>query len=538
MLPFDDLFSRADESVLKHLLVPSASRLIALLDTKYATPSRLRPLIADFHTRAGMLFNAAYRPLLLDLLRPAEAQMLAELLGVSTTGNVFDRLKAVNFKAGAENTERLFGYFELVPPEVVTAEPVPSVAAIEPQYSLFPHQRRAVAQVQTALAAEPHRVLLHMPTGAGKTRTAMNVIAEHLRGREPGLVLWLAYSEELCEQAVQEFSGAWRILGNRGVSVYRYWGGHTLNLDEARDGIVVCGLPKIVAQGRRDIGFIGTLAGRASLLVLDEAHQAIAPTYKTILDALFHFGGTSALLGLTATPGRTWSDIEADAQLSAFFGRRKVMLEVEGYNNPVDYLISEGYLARPCFRPLLHTSGKALSPADIAKIEDAFDIPQDILDKLADDELRNLVILTEAGRLLAAHKRVLLFAASVRHSDLLAAVLKAQGYAAASLTGQTPATERARLLDEYKRRDDTPRILCNYGILTTGFDAPQTSAVLIARPTKSLILYSQMVGRAIRGTRAGGNAEADIVTMTDTNLPGFGEVAEAFTNWEDVWSNQ
>ena len=538
MLPFDDLFSRADESILKHLLVPSASRLIALLDTKYATPSRLRPLIADFHTRAGMLLHATYRNLLLDLLRPAEAQMLAELLGVSTTDNVFANLKAVKFKAGAENTERLFGYFELVPPEIIITEPVPGMAAIEPQYALFPHQRRAVAQVQHALAMEPRRVLLHMPTGAGKTRTAMNIIAEHLRGREPGLVLWLAYSEELCEQAVQEFSGAWRILGNREISVHRYWGSHSLNLADARDGIVVCGLPKIVAAGKQDIGFIGTLASRASLIIMDEAHQAIAHSYKIILDALFNFGGTSALLGLTATPGRTWSNVEADAQLSAFFGKRKVMLEVAGYDNPVDYLISEGYLAKPNFRPLLHTSGKALAPSDVAKISEAFDIPQDILDALADDEQRNLVILIEAGKLLAQHKRVLLFAASVRHSDLLAAVLKAQGYAAASLTGQTPATERVRLLEEYKRRDDIPRILCNYGILTTGFDAPQTSAVLIARPTKSLILYSQMIGRAIRGTRAGGNAEADIVTMTDTRLPGFGEVAEAFTNWEDVWRNE
>lgn len=78
-------------------------------------------------------------------------------------------------------------------------------------------------------------------------------------------------------------------------------------------------------------------------------------------------------------------------------------------------------------------------------------------------------------------------------------------------------------------------VLCNYGVLTTGFDAPATSAVLIARPTKSLVLYSQMVGRGIRGPLAGGNSDAEIVTVVDNNLPGFGSVASAFTNWEDVW---
>jgi superfamily II DNA or RNA helicase len=99
----------------------------------------------------------------------------------------------------------------------------------------------------------------------------------------------------------------------------------------------------------------------------------------------------------------------------------------------------------------------------------------------------------------------------------------------------TPKTERLRLIDEYKNEDAAPKILCNYGVLTTGFDAPQTSAAVIARPTRSLVLYSQMVGRAIRGPKAGGNTTAEIVTVVDSALPGFGNVAEAFKNWEDVW---
>ena len=75
----------------------------------------------------------------------------------------------------------------------------------------------------------------------------------------------------------------------------------------------------------------------------------------------------------------------------------------------------------------------------------------------------------------------------------------------------------------------------NFGVLTTGFDAPLTSATLIARPTKSLVLYSQMVGRAIRGKIAGGNDIAEIVTVVDTAMPGFGDLSTAFMNWEDVW---
>ncbi|NYT28022.1 MAG: hypothetical protein H0A76_09100 [Candidatus Thiodubiliella endoseptemdiera] len=81
-------------------------------------------------------------------------------------------------------------------------------------------------------------------------------------------------------------------------------------------------------------------------------------------------------------------------------------------------------------------------------------------------------------------------------------------------------------------------VICNYAILTTGFDAPKTSVAVIARPTTSLVLYSQMVGRAIRGVKAGGNKKAKIVTVVDKNLGGFGNIAKAFNNWDDVWENK
>jgi superfamily II DNA or RNA helicase len=95
---------------------------------------------------------------------------------------------------------------------------------------------------------------------------------------------------------------------------------------------------------------------------------------------------------------------------------------------------------------------------------------------------------------------------------------------------------RAHIISDFKGESEKSMVLCNYGVLTTGFDAPRTSCVIIARPTKSLVLYSQMVGRAIRGPQAGGNQKALIVTVNDPTLPGFGNVEAAFVNWEDVWT--
>ena len=80
--------------------------------------------------------------------------------------------------------------------------------------------------------------------------------------------------------------------------------------------------------------------------------------------------------------------------------------------------------------------------------------------------------------------------------------------------------------------------LFNFGVLTTGFDAPTTRGVVIARPTRSVVLYSQMVGRGLRGLRSGGNRNAWIYTVVDTSLPGFRSVADAFGNWEELWSQR
>ena len=146
--------------------------------------------------------------------------------------------------------------------------------------------------------------------------------------------------------------------------------------------------------------------------------------------------------------------------------------------------------------------------------------------------------MCKAEELLTRHRRVLLFATTVRHAMVLTTVLKARGHNAAVVTGTTPPDVRQRLIAEYSNDSPRPMLLCNYGVLTTGFDAPGTSAALIARPTKSLVLYSQMVGRAIRGPRVGGNAEAEIVTVVDANLPGFGSLAEAFTTGEYVLVNE
>lgn len=532
MITFDELLNRASDQLLQNLVGRDVVRLLAGLDPALARPDRLVEIAIGLRSPASMLLDQSLRNELLLLLPQSSAVILAQHLGLS--GDPYTALKSVTIRRGSARALDLLEFFG-VSDDSERVAPVPANELVTPRHGLFAHQRLAAGQVLRGLESDPHRVMLHMPTGSGKTRTAMSVVCSLMNQSEPSLVVWLAHSEELCEQAVEEFTNAWTSLGNRPVSVQRWWGPHVLEQPLLRDGIIVAGLSKAYSSARKSLADIGAMAGRVRLVVMDEAHQAIAPTYSLLLDVLTESGRPAPLLGLTATPGRTWNDIDEDQQLADFFHRRKVSLEVAGYNNPVQFLVDEGYLADTDFVQIEYTAEGELSPREIEELRYALDIPQNIVEALAADEQRNMLILSRTEAMCRNHNRIIVFAATKDHAVVLATVLRARGYWAYAVTGETPTHERARVIGSFKAASNGSRVIVNYGVLTTGFDAPQTSAAIIARPTKSLVLFSQMVGRATRGERAGGNKRAEVATVVDTRLPGFCNMAEAFDNWEDVW---
>jgi len=151
----------------------------------------------------------------------------------------------------------------------------------------------------------------------------MRIIIDYLLKQEPTFVIWLAYSEELCEQAIEEFSKNWKSLGNRTVNVYRFFGKYAMSLTEQTpyDGILVASLSKMYnadTKAGNDV-FLSTLADKTTLVVMDEAHQAIADTYSYVLDQLVEKHEDRSLLGLTATPGRTWNDPDTDKKTGRVF---------------------------------------------------------------------------------------------------------------------------------------------------------------------------------------------------------------------------
>lgn len=535
MVDFDKILERADDETLQKLVGNKATKLLNAIDPKYIRPTRLRKILLNLYNRAELLRSKETRRELLSLLRPSEAKELVEKFTTNSKAP-YDALYRIGFRKNSGNERLLFKFFDIEIEDKTNVDKEPTEKNVVPKYALFKHQRAAAKKVKKyVFQGHKRRVLLHMPTGSGKTRTTMNIISDFLRNNESTLVVWLAYSEELCEQAASEFEDSWEYLGNREINVFRFWGGHSLDIDSIQEGLIVSSLSKMYHTTNTGLYFLGQLGSKASLVVFDEAHQSIAPTFKHVINGLLVHSNETGLIGLSATPGRTWDDINADLELSQFFFKQKVTLKIEGYQNPVDFLVDQNYLANAEYKRIEVDSDIDLSVKEAEEIQTQLDIPNSILKKLAINEQRNLIILSKIKELIKRHNRILFFATNVEHSELIAKVLQATGIDAYSITSGTTKTNRNKWINQFKSETENAMVLCNYGVLTTGFDAPRTSAALIARPTKSLVLYSQMVGRAIRGTKAGGNETAEIMTVIDTSLPGFGNVADAFTNWEDVW---
>ncbi|WHY88588.1 DEAD/DEAH box helicase [Neobacillus novalis] len=545
MYKVKDIISRADEVTVEKILGKQLVLLVQKLDKQYVKTNELKKLIFHINEERKFLDNKKFREILIDLLRVEEIKLLAETLGYLNSKGINEYVFLKNKKIISKSEDELifYNFFDVKVPQFKNEFElqVGNQETIDPRYKLFPHQRRAVKELIEVLNKYPHRVLLHMPTGSGKTRTTMDLLCSYLRDNEHTVVIWLASTDELCNQAYIEFKKAWSYLGNRRINISGLWG-NTDNKEvyHLNDGFIVAGFQKLTQFLRTHDGLklLSKLASKISFIIVDEAHQSVAEKYQSVIEILFNSKHSTKLLGLSATPGRTWNDIEEDQKLADFYNSKKVTLSIENYNNPVEYLIDKEYIASVKYKNLIYSNiNNQLDQSIFYNLNSKKDYSKEVLSILGQDSERNIQIIEQVINLSQIHKRIIVFAPSVESSEVIATILKIKGFLANSITSNTELEVRRTVIDKFRRDSDEISIICNYGVLTTGFDSPNISAAVIARPTLSLVLYSQMVGRAIRGKKAGGNSVAEIVTVVDTELPGFRSVADSFYNWEDVWDD-
>lgn len=270
------------------------------------------------------------------------------------------------------------------------------------------------------------------------------------------------------------------------------------------------------------------------LVVFDEAHRSIAPTYTSVMQEV---GLTSLqkadepfLLGLTATPYRG-RDEQETARLAYRYGRRRLdwgafesddseavigELQDKGVLARADHKIIEGARERPRFSP-----GELSLPW----------LPRRVEDRIARNTERTKRIVEAYEKHVHPDWPTPVFATSVEHAQTLAALLELKGIRAQAVSGETSRQTRRRAVEEF--REGEIKALVNYGVFREGFDAPGTRAIIVARPVYGPNLYFQMIGRGLRGPKNGGNERCLVLDVQD-NIETF-DRALAFSQLDWLW---
>ncbi|WP_146087695.1 DEAD/DEAH box helicase [Thermomonospora echinospora] len=401
---------------------------------------------------------------------------------------------------------------------------------------LHDYQERMVERLAEVLRSRPPlRGMLSLPTGAGKTRVAVEAIIRTMRTlreeRSSTPILWIAQTEELCEQAVQTWQFVWRATGPaQRLTISRLWSGNEADP-------VTSGFHLVIATDAKLEKIIETDAyewlRNAQAVIVDEAHTSISSRYTQVLSAmgLTPHRTRCPLIGLTATAFRG-SEEESD-RLAARYGRNRLDYDRDGSSilgeNPYLTLQNLGVLAR-----VRHTELKGadlqLDAAERENLEKLRRLPASAEERLGRDTRRNQTLLRQVESL-PSDWPVLLFATSVNHARTMAALLNRKGISASSVSGDMDIGVRRHTIDRFKHGNI--RVLTNYGVLSQGFDAPATRAVIVARPTYSPNVYQQMIGRGLRGPRNGGKEECLIINVAD-NIAQYGEEL-AFRQFDYLW---
>jgi superfamily II DNA or RNA helicase len=419
-------------------------------------------------------------------------------------------------------------------------------------------QREVKLALLAALQEAGKRAIVTLPTGAGKTRVAVESIREWMTSRydiasrtvNGAAVLWLAHTEELCEQAYACFRQVWESSENTcPLLLVRFWGDFTADLAKHRSALqqllsrpsVVVSTPQRIVnilEGRVEGGeaVIEDLIHELGLVIVDEAHRAAAPSYGRILTALIPQDRSVSVAGLTATPYRSEyldKPEEGTQKLREVFGNLIEARTLGGHpRERLAKLQEMQILAKPVFETIqtptrIQTQDVLTAPEEPTE-EEAERIDQILADR-ADNNPRRLAILEHIVPIAREPANsILYFGPSVRDAECMTFLLRAEDIAANVVSGKTRDVTRRKIIAEFKQK--SIRVLCNCQVLTTGFDAPKVTHLVIARPTVSGVLYEQILGRGLRGLAFGGT-ETCVVLECEDNPYRKGESPDWAAGW-------
>ena len=385
---------------------------------------------------------------------------------------------------------------------------------------LYEHQEEAIRKLDAMDKRGSFRTLLVLPTGGGKTLTAAYWLLRNAVDQNKK-ILWLAHRHLLLEQAAEAFArNAYTdTMVNRTVFNYRIISGmHDKPVHiQKTDRILIASKDSMIRSLDK---LKNWLNGEEIYLVIDEAHHAVAKSYKKIIQYVADHTKSMKLLGLTATPFRTSEDEQG--------ALKQVFTDDIVYKTDLDTLIKKGILATPtfidCNTNIQFT--EHLGVQALKSIENLDTLPENIVNDIAGSKERNRIIVDEYINNYEKYGPTIVFALNKNHAITLNALFNEKGkkYGIKSefiisevqdmITGITISNaDNERKIEAY--RNGEIQVLINVNILTEGTDQPKTHTVFLTRPTVSTTLMTQMVGRALRGLKAGGTKEAYIVSFVD-----------------------
>lgn len=343
--------------------------------------------------------------------------------------------------------------------------------------SLRPYQKEALDAIIENDAKGISKQLVVLPTGAGKT-----ILFSQLPIIRPNTIpmLVLAHRAELLEQAKEKI-----LASNPHLTV-------EIEQADRKAGHADVVVASVATLGRNNTPRILEYPkDYFKAIIIDEAHHAAAQSYRRVID----YFNCPYILGVTATPQRSDSTRLTD-----------VFQEIVYYKSIQD-LIEDGWLS-----PLVGYRVK--TKTDITKVEIQHgEYNQSQLEDEINNPERNACIVASYNNLANATKAIV-FAAGVDHAQSLFSAFAKNGTSVRIILGTTPPEERAQILSDFKSGE--VMVLINVGVLTEGFDEPSLQTIIIAKPTRSTLLYTQIVGR---GTRLfEGKPHCTIIDITDTTV--------------------
>ncbi|WP_404340463.1 DEAD/DEAH box helicase [Pseudoalteromonas mariniglutinosa] len=342
------------------------------------------------------------------------------------------------------------------------------------KYSLRPYQQEAVERTVKHFRASQDAAVIVLPTGAGKSL----VIAELARIAKQKVMV-LAHVKELVEQNAEKF-----ISFGLKASIFS------------------AGLKQKSLQQQVTFASVQSLARHTdklnehySLLIIDECHRVNGEStsqYGQVINALKKYNPALKVLGLTATPFRMamgW--VYHQHYHGLVRGNADAPFKKCIYELPLRYMIKHGYLTKP------YEVDAAISHYDFSSLpSDSFGrySPADMNTLLKNNTRATQTIINHVLEYSQTRQGVMIFAATVMHAQEITHYLPQEQ--TAIITGDTVNNERDRIILAFKQKKI--KYLVNVSVLTTGFDAPHVDYIAILRPTESVSLYQQIVGRGLR----------------------------------------